>query len=717
MKIIKKTLKICSYIVVFIGFLLLVAEFSLRYILPLDSIKTKALSYVSQKIGAEVKAGDISAGLFSIEIDNVSVDITKDVPQNLLTCNKMHLVLNPFKLLFAQLSIKKILLEKPYIQIIRYQDGSFNFDSLISSDEEQEVSSAENVSESGEPFDFRIKNLQINKAKIFYTDLKEDIKANIQDFDLYLNRFSFYNPFSLEVNFTPYFEQKGLILDNLKFALCANTDLKKLNLQEAVLDLKTFLVSYKDTLFSLKAKVNNFENPSIDFNSELKNLSNETLKPFADTPAFKIPLFTAKGNLDYLANDSKTNINNLILQIADTKLSAQGKLDFKKDFIANGKIELVSILDSLKDILPLIEEYNPLGKLKANFDFNIPLQLKGNLTLEDAGVFVKNVGTFDNINGTAEVKTIDEITIDSLSGNLNKNPFNIQASYSNKKDFMDVLLNFKTDKLFIAGSSNNNENAEQQVPTQEENQPESETEDDSSFTPMNINATVDIKKLDIPYLKGNNLIFKAKAKNITPLLNKTHGTLSLGINNGQIKDVYTLADANALTKVMFMSLGIVSKVINTLNVLDLLNGMGKVLSGKKETEEDIPQHQEINGKMDFDSFETAVDFNQGLATMKKCSFVSDMFSFRVNGNINFDNRKIKLNVDSAPGKHKEDGIMPLNIDIKGTIEEPKGSLSVLSSVSALVGDTVMNNPVSNMLKNTWSKLFSSSKEENTETEE
>ena len=146
MKVIKKILKICSYIVDFIGFLLLLAEFSLRYILPLDSIKTKALSYVSQKIGAEVKAGDISAGLFSIEIDNVSVDTTKDTPQNLLICNKIHLVLNPFKLLFAQLSIKKILLEKPYIQIIRYQDGSFNFDSLISSDEEQEVSSAENVS-------------------------------------------------------------------------------------------------------------------------------------------------------------------------------------------------------------------------------------------------------------------------------------------------------------------------------------------------------------------------------------------------------------------------------------------------------------------------------------------------------------------------------------------------------------------------------------------
>ena len=118
--------------------------------------------------------------------------------------------------------------------------------------------------------------------------------------------------------------------------------------------------------------------------------------------------------------------------------------------------------------------------------------------------------------------------------------------------------------------------------------------------------------------------------------------------------------------------------------------------------------------MDFDSFDTKIDFNQGLATMKKCSFVSSLFSFRVNGNINFEDRKIKLNVDSAPGKHTEDGIMPLNIDVKGTIEDPKGSLSVLSSVGDLVSNTITNNPVSNMLKSTWGALFKSKEPEEEE---
>ena len=281
------------------------------------------------------------------------------------------------------------------------------------------------------------------------------------------------------------------------------------------------------------------------------------------------------------------------------------------------------------------------------------------------------------------------------------------TKYQKQEKFADVFVDFKADKLYVFNTSTKETQAEEQKLQAEQQENKSEF----SFVPINVNAKVDVKKLDVPFIKGNNLVFNAKAKNITKRLDKVHGTFDLTINNGQIKDIYTISNANSVTKVMFMSLGIVSKVINTLNVIDLLNGIGKVMSGNKEEEEEIPHHQEINGKMDFDSFNTNIDFNEGLATMKKCAFVSSLFSFRVNGNINFNDRKIKLNVDSAPGRHSEDGIMPLNIDIKGTVEDPQGSLSVLSSVADLVGHTITKNPVSNMLKSTWSALFKSEPEE------
>lgn len=715
---IKKIIKICSYLVIILGIILLLAEFSLRCFLPLPSVKEKILAKISSSIGAKLTADKISASILGVEIDNIILNVRED---NLISLKKLKIHQNPLKLLKGQLSLKHIHIDEPIIQITRYKDGTFNFDSLLSS--EEETSQEAKVSQGGVPLDLRIKILTLNKAKIIYVDLKDNIKAQINDLDLSVNNFSFYEPFDINFSFKPYFEQEDLIIEDAKISLSSEVNLKELNLKEASLDLKQLLVNYKEAAFkAINTKINNFEDPSIVFDMELKDFSNETLVGIANTPEFNLPSLQAKGALDYLIQKEKLNIKDLTLSAKDTEISFKGNLNFAKTFSTKAKITLNSVLESLSELYPPLKEYEPEGQLSADFDFSWPLELSGKCDLTDIGFFLKQAGTFKEINTSLEINSIDDIKIEQFKGILNKNPFTAKATYQKKKDYADVFFDFKADKLYLIDTSEKEETAQEQTEqeTQAEVAPQQNTEEKSSFVPININAKIDIAKLDIPYLRGNKLLFIAKAKNITSQMDQTHGTFELNIQEGQIKDVYTLANANALTKVMFMSLSIVSKVINTLNVLDLLNGMGKLITGKKidESDEDaLIKHQKINGKMDFDSFQTLVDFNDGLATMKKCSFVSNLFSFRVNGNINFDTRAIKLNVDSAPGKHTEDGMMPLNIDIKGTVEDPTGSLSVISSVSSLVSDTVMNNPVSNILKSTWSKLFSSKEEAPSEEQE
>ena len=702
---VKKIIKILFYILVSLGFLLLLTEFSLRYLLPLQSIKTKVLAYISQTIGAKVQAGDISAGLFGIELDNITLDAGRS---NLFNCKKITLAFNPFKLLKGQIAVKRIYLEEPAVYLVAYKDGSFNFAPLLAG--AKEAAEEEKQNSPSAPVDLKIKNLHLSKAKIFFLDLRQEIKAHIKNFNMAANNFSFDKPFPLNISFYVDFEQKELKIEDLHFALSVNPNLNNLDLQAASLELKSFLVGYKDTLLDLKGRLSNFENPSADFAMQLKNLSDKTLLAFAETTPFNIPLITAKGQLSYFTQENKLNLQNFKLKLADTQLDLEGTTFFTNTVSSKAKIVIKSVLDSLRDFFPQAALFKPTGLLEANFDFTWPLGLKGVLSLENVGFFMDTLGTFENINTSAEVKSLDEIKIDSVEGIINKNPFTAKATYLKKQNYADVFFDFKADKLYLIDTSQKEASSPSSA-EQTPRQTESAQNSSNSFVPININAKVDIAKFDIPYLKGNKLLFTAKAKNITPQLDKTHGIFNLSMQDGQIKDIYTISNANALTKVMFMSLGIVSKVINTLNVLDLLNGMGKLLSYDEKEPEELAEHQEINGKMDFDSFDTIVNFDQGLATVERGSFVSDLFSFRVNGNINFDNRKIKLNVDSAPGKHTEDGIMPLNIDITGTVEEPKGSLSVLSSVSALVSDTVTNNPVSNMLKSTWGKLFSSDKKE------
>lgn len=697
----KKFLKIAGY--VFIGFciLLILAELSLRYILPSESVKAKTLAYLSQTVGADIKTSKISASLFGIKLNNVSVDVEG---KTLFNCKNLQIGLNPFRLLIGQLYVSKIIIYEPSLNITRNENGAFNFAPLVSGAEQPAPTSEEKLSV---PFDIRIKNLTVNKGQIYFTDLKDDIKANLQNLNFNLYKFSFYKPFSFKLSFDPYFEQNNIVFNGAHFALNGAANLNKFDLTGAYLNLKNLLLEYKETSLKTEAQINNFENPTGTVSVELKDLSDGTFAGFTETLPFHIPSINSDISFDYFIKDSKANIKSLLVKIEDTELNLKANLDLNKNEIFGGKITVKSVLDSFKSFSPLLEELQPAGQINADFDFAWPLALSGNLTLADIGLITDKAGTLENLNTTVHVKSINEINIETLTGILNKNPFNMQASYKKQEKFADVFLDFKADKLYVFDTSKKESKTEGNQTQGTEQAGKSEF----SFVPVNVNANVDIKKLDIPFIKGNNVVFTANAKNITTQLDKVHGLFNLNIEKGQIKDIYTISNANSVTKVMFMSLGIVSKVVNTLNVLDLLNGMGKVLSGDKEEEEELPVHQEINGKMDFDSFRTNIDFNEGLATMKKCAFVSSLFSFRVQGNINFNNRKIKLNVDSAPGRHSENGIMPLNIDVKGTIEEPKGSLSVLSSVADLVGHTVTKNPVSNMLKSTWGALFKTSDEE------
>ncbi|MBO7605309.1 MAG: AsmA family protein, partial [Elusimicrobiaceae bacterium] len=646
----RKFLKIAGYIFIGLCILLVLAELSLRFILPSESVKAKTLAYLSQTVGADIKTSKISASLFGIKLNNVSVDLEG---KTLFNCKNLQIGLNPFRLLIGQFYISKIIIYEPSLNVTRNQDGTFNFESLMAGEEKQQTSpSAEKLTV---PFDIRIKNLTVNKGQISFTDLKENIKANLQNLNFNLHKFSFYKPFSFKLSFDPYFEQNNIVFDGAHFALNGAANLNKFDLPGAYLNLKNLLLEYKETSLEAQAQISNFENLGGTVSAELKDLSDGTLSAFTETLPFRIPLVTSDISFEYFVKNSKANIKNLVVKIADTELNLKANLDLNKNEISGGKITFKSVLDSFKSFSPLLEELQPAGKINADFDFAWPLALAGNLTLADIGLITDKAGTLENLNTTVNVKSIDEINIETLSGILNKNPFNMQASYKKQEKFADVFLDFKADKLYVFDTSKKDAK-EAEKPAIKEETPQAMTQETPqtndngfSFVPVNVNANVDIKKLDIPFIKGNNLVFTANARNITTQLDKVHGTFNLNIEKGQIKDIYTISNANSVTKVMFMSLGIVSKVVNTLNVLDLLNGMGKVLSGNKEEEEELPVHQEINGKMDFDSFKTNIDFNEGLATMKKCAFVSSLFSFRVQGNINFDNRKIKLNVDSAPG--------------------------------------------------------------------
>ena len=211
------------------------------------------------------------------------------------------------------------------------------------------------------------------------------------------------------------------------------------------------------------------------------------------------------------------------------------------------------------------------------------------------------------------------------------------------------------------------------------------------FPPVHLRAQIKSGPVSVPYFYAKSVDIHTRLTGITAELDKADGTAEMQIGEGEIQDIYKLTQANSVTKAMFLSLSVVSRVINSLNVVDLLS---KLMPGGKEQ---MPE-KKTDGKLAFESFSGALKFDKGVMEMTKGSFVSDFMSLKISGTTNFRNGVLDMQVNAAPGKHYDTGIMPITLKIGGTVDEPKGSLSMLGSAAALVTQAVGNNFASNAVK-------------------
>ena len=126
---------------------------------------------------------------------------------------------------------------------------------------------------------------------------------------------------------------------------------------------------------------------------------------------------------------------------------------------------------------------------------------------------------------------------------------------------------------------------------EKDNKPQEQEE--SSLPPLDILVSANVKDMDVPYFMGKNINFKMDMKKVTSDMNNVVGILSLTTDNGTIKDIYKLTEANTVVKVMFMSLKIVSDVINALNVLEILGNIGSALLSSDKEEDNITEVETI----------------------------------------------------------------------------------------------------------------------------
>ena len=727
MKKIKILARVLFYTLSFLVLLVAALHFALVYIAPSDSVKQKIINTVHDQMAADIKIGSISASIFDFHVKNVELDVKE---KNIAKIDNLYIHFSLLKLLKGQLKINRITLENMDIFVVKDKSGKFNFDPILQSpmfqsDPEKEPEEETKEDEGINPLDLLLNSTQLHNCNITYTDEQADMTVILSKTSFDIKSFKFDNSFKIDLFTDVYAKINDMKIKSLKVALSAVANLHEVDLSKAEVKVLSLILRLKDTVIVTKGVISDFNNPKTNIVTKALKLSSKNLSEIAELPDFEIPEITMQTTTNVNLDKSSVNIENFNINLLDSNITAKGNLNYgKKDLEYDINVIINLILENFHKVTKLIHPYNPTGKIEGNVNVtNKESVLSGECSLINISAFTPQLGDFSEINSKIKINTISDIKIPSLTGKLNKYPFKSSASYVMGKEKGSITANLTADRVYGKMSKEYEKEADQkaeQTKQEAAQEPKKEVpankpaETKSSMTPLDILVTANIKDLDVPFFMGKNINFKMDMQKVTTDLNAVVGTLDLSTDNGIIKDIYKLTESNVVIKGLFLSLKIVSDVINALNVLDILNTLGSAIFSSKDknenetemTEEHAQAQQtKIDGKIDFVSFVTSLKFENGKGTFNKCSFVSNLLSFKVGGEMDFKEDKLKMTVNAAPGKHEDDGIMPLTMKIGGTMEEPSGSLSLLGSVTNLVGDALTKNIVSSTLKSGFIKLL------------
>ena len=738
----KKLKKISKWGFYILGGLLLaaaLADTGLRWASSSRRVKNYLVQKVSAALKRDVRLKQVRASLFGVRVSGLEVAEQGGFQQGtFLSVDKAGVRFSLIHLLHGHLKLRTVFLHGGAIRITRGADGKFNFADLSSSS----VPSAQKEPHA-DPFLPRITLglLDIEQLDVFYIDAAQNRSLAVQQFMLRARRLMFTEPFRVISKAQVRWVEGDFPLEST-LAFNARLNLADLDLEKAALDISNLIVRYRSTPAVLTGQIKNFTNPSARLALEISRLSNDTLTELApDTPEFLIPALRVDVAADAHLADSRAQISRLHLQLPGGELNATAKAAFKEraDYQAEG--DFAFNLDELAALSPILAStYGVTGQITGAFQAAAD-NWNAKLSVQQVGATLPAAGRLDGLSTQITAEGLKTLAVKDLSGTLNGAHFDGYLTAVNRPLYVDARLELNMEKFILPPQA---EPAPEQTvlaqmapqgpqaaPAQEEATPQEQAAPQGpqaqtapaqavlaqaapqapqtapaqeqaahkvKFPPVHLRAQIKSGPVSVPYFYAKSVDIHTRLTGITAELDKADGTAEMQIGEGEIQDIYKLTQANSVTKAMFLSLSVVSRVINSLNVVDLLS---KLMPGDKEQ---MPE-KKTDGKLAFESFSGALKFNKGVMEMTKGSFVSDLMSLKISGTTNFRNGVLDMQVNAAPGKHYDTGIMPITLKIGGTVDEPKGSLSMLGSAAALVTQAVGNNFASNAVKKGVGGIF------------
>lgn len=716
----KKYCKRAVYVLTVLLILFTAFDLTLRWTSSSGWMRRWVTEKLSSALNREVRLDKMSASLLGIKVNGFALSEDGGFKNGtFFGVERLRVRVSWWHLLHKHVKVRSLAASGAYLQVMKNPDGRFNFDSLSASDAPSEPAKSSSSS-----FRITADAVELRNVNFAYMELP-DLSVLVHNASFFAHGVGVDRLFEVRLNATAEYRAKDAS-SLFPVGLAAKVHLGELDLKRAYAQLSNLSVRSGAAALNAQAHVRDFTAPQAGFSVQVRRLSSDTIKSFfAEVPEFLVPEIIAAGEMFADLPHQRAELSTLGVTLPGVTLGGAAEVSYARQPVYKAHADFKIDLAQLASLAPqLTDPYHPSGQVAGTADAS-NAGFKADVTLTDAGATLPYAGIFKNLNGEVSAEEAGDLkrgeVTAKFSARLNEAPF-----------LMDARIHQTPEKIAAVLTASAKRVALPSLPAAKEQAPEPEFVADTNLAPVvktrwtlppvSLLADIKIDSLDAPFFYGTDVAFQADLSGLTPDLKGAQGNLSLRTGNGEIRDLYRLTNANAVTKVLFLSLNVVGKVFNSLDVFSVLDGLVggdnddeaekekvvKTVTGPdgKPMQIMVPySSRKMDGRMKYEQFDTDIHFENGVADMKEGTFVSDTVSFTLSGQTDFKTEKIDMSVQAAPGKHYADGIMPLKLNIGGTVAAPTGSMSMLGSVSSLVTQGVMNNFASNTVKKGVGGLF------------
>ncbi len=678
----KKFLKLCFKIALVLVILGVAALVALRLMFPPEKLKSMALEYAKNNLQREISFDGISLNLVGVTLDNFAISENTTFQNGTFAKADKLVVKIALKPLFKKrVEIATVQLDGLDVNVIKKQDGSFNFDTLIPASDPAAAASAEQPAQpaaaSSSAFVLLADKISANDCSFSYHDLQTGMKASVDKLNLEINQLDLAEPFDVKINFNTFYQQKNGPAVAVPVNIALRVFLSNLDMKNAYVTVNDISASYKTVKFQLKGGVRDFTAPQADLTGTLSGISNAIFADFLpNLPDFSLPVINMNLKAAADLEKSSATISQAKLSVMDSALSAYGTVGWNgpaPTYSVNA--DLTTNLAQIVQMTSTVAGFNPGGVISGSFkatDKNEGKDISGSVTFKDISAMYEPF-TVSQLNGTVNIASLDNISSNSLTGLLNGEKFTSSFSYQNIKDVMNVVLNldlakFTLKELPAAAAETTAEAAPQTAEedsASQEAQPAAQTTAASSGNLLlNLKANIKVGPIEGPYFRADGFSLTANLTDITDTMTKANGQVSFNLQPGAITNLDSFVKENKIVKILLLPISIVRKVAGALNV------------------ELFPaQENAQKGEISFTSGEGVYTFVNGVMRVDKTTFNSQVTDISGSGTINFLTQALDMKVSATVLTSQT----PVVIKIGGTMDNPSGKLDVVSTVGSLVG--------------------------------